>query len=131
MQDQPPKSTVPRSFAFFLAKGRESTTLNLPDDQERTGVHGDAGPRGRVFVRGVMGQVFVAAVGKGPRTSFSSGVPKERSLLFGVEFGGGESKNLHLFLCPFGQGLQGQAMSVDRSGNCPAAISVNTGAIKD
>jgi hypothetical protein len=78
---------VPRSFAFFLAKGRESTTINLPDDQERTGVPGDAGPRGRVFVRGVMGQVFVAGVGKGPRTFFGSRVPKERSLLFGVEFG--------------------------------------------
>jgi hypothetical protein len=24
------KSTVPRSFALFLAKGRESTTLNMP-----------------------------------------------------------------------------------------------------
>ena len=33
----------------------------------------------------------------GPRTFFSSGVPEERSLLFGVEFGGGESKNLRLF----------------------------------
>jgi hypothetical protein len=33
----------------------------------------------------------------GPRTSFSSGAPKERSLLFGVEVGGGESKNLLLF----------------------------------
>jgi hypothetical protein len=37
----------------------------------------------------------------GPRTSFSSGVPKERSLLFGVELGGGESKNLLLFFDEF------------------------------
>ena len=34
--------------------------------------------------------------GKGPQTLFSSGVPKERSLLFGVEVGGGESKDLRL-----------------------------------
>ena len=33
---------------------------------------------------------------KGPQTLFSSGVPKERSLLFGVEVGGGESKDLLL-----------------------------------
>ena len=33
---------------------------------------------------------------KGPQTPFSPGVPKERSLLIGVEFGGGESKDLHL-----------------------------------
>jgi hypothetical protein len=32
-----------------------------------------------------------------PQALFSSGVPKERSLLFGVEVGGGESKNLLLF----------------------------------
>jgi hypothetical protein len=32
---------------------------------------------------------------------FSSGVPKERSLLFGVEFGGGESKNLLLSFVSF------------------------------
>jgi hypothetical protein len=32
----------------------------------------------------------------GPQTLFSFGVPKERSLLFGVEFGGGESKDLRL-----------------------------------
>jgi hypothetical protein len=32
----------------------------------------------------------------GPQTIFSSGVPKERSLLFGVEAGGGESKDLLL-----------------------------------
>jgi hypothetical protein len=30
------KSTVPRSFALFLAKGRESTTLNMPVHQERS-----------------------------------------------------------------------------------------------
>ena len=34
-QDQP-KSTVPRSFALFLAKGRESTTLNMPVHPERS-----------------------------------------------------------------------------------------------
>ncbi len=32
----------------------------------------------------------------GPQTQFSSGVPKERSVLFGVEVGGGESKDLLL-----------------------------------
>ena len=32
----------------------------------------------------------------GPQTPFSSGVPKGRSLLFGVEVGGGESKDLLL-----------------------------------
>jgi hypothetical protein len=32
----------------------------------------------------------------GPQTPFSPGVPKERSLLFGVESGGGESKDLRL-----------------------------------
>ena len=34
----------------------------------------------------------------GPQTLFSSGAPKERSVLFGVEFGGGESKDLRLLL---------------------------------
>jgi hypothetical protein len=38
---------------------------------------------------------------KGPQTLFSSGVPKERSLLFGVEVGGGESKDLHLYFRDF------------------------------
>jgi hypothetical protein len=33
---------------------------------------------------------------KGPQMHFSSGVPKERSLLFGVGCGGGESKDLQL-----------------------------------
>src|ERR1700690_1680332 len=50
-----PKSTVPRSFALFLAKGRESTTLNMPVHQERSWAR-CRGPRRQVFVAGVAGR---------------------------------------------------------------------------
>ena len=43
---------------------------------------------------------------KGPRTLFSPGVSKVRSLLFGVELGGGESKDLLLGFPGFCEGLQ-------------------------
>ena len=37
-----------------------------------------------------------SSLSKGLQTFLSSGAPKERVLLFGVEVGGGESKDLHL-----------------------------------
>ena len=61
------------SFCRPLANGRETSALNRPVHQERTGVPGD--------------RSLSLGWGTGSQTLLSSGVPKERSLRFGVEFG--------------------------------------------
>ena len=44
----------------------------------------------------------------GPKRFSVSGVPKERSSLFGAEVGGGESKNLRLHFVVFYKNFQGR-----------------------
>jgi len=47
----------------------------------------------------------------GPQTLFSSGVPKERSWLFGVELGGGESKDLLLHFGIHARNFRGRKLT--------------------